>query len=64
MAGPMIEVSAVKDEKTRLRLHVLPALGKLPIANLRPHHVRDLVTRLRAANSPSPPTCCSRRPTR
>jgi hypothetical protein len=26
-------------------------LGKLPIADLRPHHVRDLVTRLRATNS-------------
>jgi hypothetical protein len=44
-------VDAVKDEKTRLRLHVLPTLGKVPIAELRPHHVRDLVTRLRATNS-------------
>jgi integrase len=44
-------VDAVKDEKTRLRLHVLPTLGRLPIADLRPHHVRDLVTRLRATKS-------------
>ena len=44
-------VAAFPDEKTRLRSHVLPILGKIPIADLRPRHVRDMVASLRAKKS-------------
>ena len=44
-------VGAFTDERTRLRSHVLPVLGKMPVAELRPRHVRDLVVSLRAKKS-------------
>jgi integrase len=44
-------VAAFLDEKTRLRSHVLPILGKIPIDDLRPRHVRDMVASLRAKKS-------------
>jgi len=44
-------VPAVRDEKARLRLHVLPVLGKLRLSELRPRHVRDLVAGLRATKA-------------
>ncbi|MGC4120497.1 MAG: tyrosine-type recombinase/integrase [Myxococcales bacterium] len=30
-----------------LRLHVFPELGDMPLAEIRPHHIRDLVRKLR-----------------
>lgn len=44
-------VGSLLDERTRLRSHVLPLLGKIPIAELRPRHVRDMVATLRAKKS-------------
>lgn len=40
-------------DETRLRLHVLPTLGRLPLAEVRPRHVLEVVERLtRAGNAP------------
>jgi integrase len=44
-------VGSFLDERTRLRSHVLPHLGKIPISELRPRHVRDMVASLCAKRS-------------
>jgi integrase len=36
-----------KTEATHLRLHVLPVIGHLDLASVRPRHVRDLIGHLR-----------------
>lgn len=36
------------DTATRVRLHVLPALGELPLNEIKPRHVRDLLQTLKA----------------
>ena len=36
-----------RDDATRLRLHVLPRMGDLVLAEVRPRHVRELVESLR-----------------
>ncbi|MCA9679735.1 MAG: site-specific integrase [Kofleriaceae bacterium] len=41
-------VAGVKDEDARLKNHVLPLIGAMPIADVRPRHIRDLVLALRA----------------
>jgi integrase len=45
-------VASIRDDRARLRLHVVPTLGYLLLADLRPHHVRDLLRDLRAKPSP------------
>jgi integrase len=40
-------VAAVQDERTRLRLHVIPALGAMLARELRPRHIRDFIVALR-----------------
>ena len=40
-------ISTVKDEESRLKLHVLPYIGSMPIADVRPRHIRDLMLKLR-----------------
>lgn len=47
-------VATVNDEETRLRLHVLPLIGHMAIADVRPKHIRDLVLALRAKTSDAP----------
>src|SRR5262245_7353785 len=37
------------DDKTRLRRHALPVLGKLRMNEVKPRHLRDLVLSLRQA---------------
>lgn len=49
-------VKSVTDEQTRLRLHVLPTLGSMPLAEIRPRHIRDLIIELRAADVLAPRT--------
>jgi integrase len=46
----------VDDDKARLELHVLPALGKIELDEIRPRHVRELVESLCAANEIAPKT--------
>ena len=42
------KLSTARDMETRLRLHVLPTLGAMPLAEVRPRHVIALVEALRA----------------
>lgn len=44
------------DDKARLDLHVLPRIGALLIAEVRPRHIRDLVLDLRKAGKLAPRT--------
>ena len=47
------EVASVKDESTRLKLHVYPLIGHMAIAEVRPRHIRDLVNALKQKTSES-----------
>lgn len=40
-------IKTVTDEESRLRLHVLPRIGKMALADVRPRHIRDVVLALR-----------------
>jgi integrase len=40
------QVASVRDDRVRLRTHAIPAIGKIPLVDLRPHHVRDLLREL------------------
>jgi hypothetical protein len=35
-----------KDDQSRLDNHILPALGHIPLAELRPRHIRDFIEAL------------------
>lgn len=48
--------ATVNDDRTRLELHVLPRIGHLPIADVRPRHCRDVIMELRAAKHLAPKT--------
>jgi integrase len=37
---------AALDDETRIRKHVLPRLGHLPLADIRPRHIKDLAMQL------------------
>lgn len=39
-------VSTVDDDKTRLKKHVLPALGAMPVDEVRPRHIRTMMAEL------------------
>ena len=45
-----------KNDESRLRNHVLPHVGALQLADVRPRHVLDLVEKLRRAGKVSPKT--------
>jgi len=47
-------ISSAHDEGARLRLHALPAIGALPIEEVRPKHIRDLIRQLRAKTKLAP----------
>lgn len=40
-----------RDDVTRMTLHVLPELGHLPMDDVRPRHVRDLIRKLRKSRA-------------
>jgi hypothetical protein len=40
-------LASAGDDLTRLRFHILPTLGTMPVEALRPRHIRDLVLDLR-----------------
>lgn len=44
-------VGVFRNERTRLRIHVLPLVGHMPVGELRPRHVRDMVAKLRTKKS-------------
>ncbi len=50
------KTATVKDDKTRLELHILPRIGHMPIADVRPRHCRDVIMFHRDAGVLSPKT--------
>lgn len=44
------------DDRSRLRRHVLPRIGPMLLADVRPRHVRDLILALRAEGKLAPAT--------
>jgi integrase len=44
-------LATFKDERTRLRLHVYPELGRMALGEIRPRHVRELIRTLRRKKS-------------
>jgi len=50
------QLHTVRDTEAHLRLHILPAIGEVPLTELRPHHVRDLVMDV-IAKGKAPRTC-------
>ncbi len=51
-----LKTATVKDDKTRLELHILPRIGHMPIADVRPRHCRDVIMFHRDAGVLSPKT--------
>jgi integrase len=47
-------ISAAHDDGARLRLHVLPTIGELPLEEVRPKHIRDLIKHLRQSTTLAP----------
>lgn len=50
------KTKTVADDRTRLRKHVLPRIGHLPLADVRPRHLRDLIMELRNEGQLAPKT--------
>src|SRR5258708_27391359 len=44
-----VGVKSWKDDDSRLRHHILPLLGKMPLPEVQPRHVNELIQRVRAA---------------
>ncbi len=40
-------IATLKDDQGRLENHILPALGDIPLSELRPRHIRDFVEALK-----------------
>jgi integrase len=49
-------VRTVRDEETRLAKHVFPRLGQMPVEQVRPRHIRDLILDLRQDGKLAPRT--------
>jgi integrase len=49
-------LATASDDETRLRKHVLPAIGEMKLEDVRPRHIRDLIMKLRAAGTLAPRT--------
>jgi integrase len=49
-------LATVASDATRIRLHALPHIGRLPIDAVKPRHLRDLVYALRADRKLAPRT--------
>lgn len=47
-------VETWKDEAGRLRLHVVPLIGHMAIADVRPKHIRDLINAIKRKTSDAP----------
>jgi integrase len=51
-----LKLVSVEDDETRLRRYVLPLIGTLPACEVRPRHIRDIVTGLRLEGRLAPRT--------
>jgi integrase len=47
---------SVGDDETRIKLHVLPAIGQLPIDEVKPRHAADIILDLRTKGELAPRT--------
>ena len=47
-------IATLKDDIARLRLHVIPLIGHMAIAEVRPKHIRDLVNALKHKTRDAP----------
>lgn len=47
-------VASWTDDESRLKKHVLPTIGKMPMVEVRPRHLVDVFMRLRKANTLAP----------
>lgn len=47
LEGRRAEVESYDNDESRLRLYVYPELGDLPLADIRPRHIRDFIKKLR-----------------
>src|SRR5207245_416628 len=45
----VLGIASWDDDKSHLDVHILPALGDLKFEEIRPKHVKDMVSKLRAA---------------
>lgn len=52
VAGRKGRVHSFRNDGTRFRLHINPVIGAMPLAEVRPRHVRDLVLGLRDKLAP------------
>lgn len=50
------KTKTVKDDRARITLHVLPVIGHMPIGDVRPRHLRDLIVDLKASGKLAPKT--------
>jgi integrase len=48
------QIETWKDEAGRLRLHVVPLIGHMAIADVRPKHIRDLINAIKRKTSDAP----------
>lgn len=48
--------ASVADDRTRIRLHVLPYIGDMLLTDVRPRHARDLILALRDSGELAPRT--------
>ena len=55
-ARAALKLKACADDATRLTLHALPTLGALPLTDIRPRDIRDLVIKLRTDGKLAPRT--------
>ncbi len=53
-------LACIRDDKARLRTHVIPRIGEIPLVQLRPHHVRDMLRALLLQPSPKGGTLAPR----
>ncbi len=51
-----LKLASWSDDAARLRLHVVPAIGKLPLDEVAPRHVKELIMGLRNAGKLAPRT--------
>ena len=48
------QLSTVPDEETRIRKHALPTIGKIPLAEIRSKHIRELMDALKGDDKLAP----------
>lgn len=50
------KTKTVNDDRARIENHAMPRIGHLPLADVRPRHLRDLIMELRDAGELAPKT--------